>query len=1111
MKIKNSLSVRRYFCFSNKNVKNNMKRKLFKRKLLCVAFILCFNANMFAQKIITGTVKDATSEPLIGVSVSVKDAKRGTVTDINGNFSIQIQPGDKVLLFSYLGMNNKTVNIGNNAFYDVVMEENSSLLNEVVVSGLGLSRPNKSLSVAQQRVNAETITEVRDPNIVSSLAGKIAGVMVTPPPSSTGSARIVIRGNSSFTGNNQPLFVVDGMAIDNRDGSVSAGRDGGLDMGNGAADINPDDIESIDVLKGPNAAALYGSRAANGAIIITTRKAKESRFKVSISSNTMFRYITQWPAFQNSFGAGHMNRMVGGNGSGWLAIADAEGNAYPYPGIPIMEEIYTDQGGRSNGGPMLGMPYIGFDGTIQQYLPQPGNVYDFYQKASTYTNNINIEGGNKDNNYRVSLTNFRADDVVEKQNVVNKNTLNLRFFNTLVKNLTLDSKVTFIDDDTENRRYANQSGFNPLYMYTILARSMPLSELQNYKTPEGTERVKVGGIHNPYWTINETSNEDRRMRIIANFDLVYQILPALKAQVRYGREYISTYAMEYRNKGALGGGSDAAGYYRHQYNIQDNTQMDWTLIFDDRFFNNDVSVLATLGGQQLDYKGSWLNSDLISLKQPGFAHISNSDSPPRSDEDVRGQKRINGLFGSVSLGYRDFVYLDITGRNDWSSTLPAGNNSYFYPSVGVSWLPTEMLGIPSDKFYGKLRASYAQVGNDTDPYRLKSYLNLSSDNIFGGYKYASLPGSLANPSLKPERTRSYEFGADIRLLNSRLNFDITYYQSNSFDQIVEADMSYSSGYGRRWFNAGEIQNSGWEVSVNTTPVKAKEYQWFLDFNYSKNDSEIKSMVKGLDQIQLGQIFDFYNVLRVGLPYGSMYGSKWVTDQQGRKMVYADGSPVKSEYEYLGNFNPDFMFSIANRFKYKNFDAYLLIDMKKGGKLYSGTMRQAIRNGLIAGDEKEREAFWQRTVIMGESGGADDVWGGTLIPNTYIYDATQYDNISDMNQNDPNYVPQEFHGYLWPGNVGYYADNFCSEVTYDASFVKLRELSIGYNLPKSLISKIKMTNARVSVVGRNLWVLYQNTPKGIDPEAALNAGNGQGMESGSMPPCTTFGFDIKVSF
>ncbi|MDP4240096.1 MAG: TonB-dependent receptor plug domain-containing protein, partial [Bacteroidota bacterium] len=519
------------------------------RKLFLFVVLCCLCNNAFAQQTISGIVRESTNPDvgLPGVSVQVVGKARGTITDINGQYSIRVQPGDKELVFCFMGLKCKTVAIGNKTHIDVKLEEQDAIfLNEVVVSALGVKRESKSLTVAQQRVDAGTISEIKDPNLVSSLAGKVAGVMVTPPSSSTGSARIVIRGNSSFTGNNQPLFVVDGMAVDNSDGSAGVSTNGGLDMGNGASDINPDDVESIDVLKGPNAAALYGSRAANGVIIITTKKAKEGRFKVSVNSNTMFRYISQWPVFQNSFGMGHTTRMVGTNTS-WLATANADGNPYPYPGIPIMSQISTDQGGRSNGGPMIGIPYIGLDGKIHPYSPQPDNVYGFYQKASTYTNNIAVEGGNKDNNYRASITNLTADDVVERQNLVDKNTLNLRFFNTLTKNLTLDSKITFIDDDTKNRRYSNQSGFNPLYMYTILARSMTLDQLKYYKTSAGTETVMVGGIHNPYWTINETGNEDAKMRVLANFDLSYQILPSLKATVKYGREYISTNSMEYRN------------------------------------------------------------------------------------------------------------------------------------------------------------------------------------------------------------------------------------------------------------------------------------------------------------------------------------------------------------------------------------------------------------------------------------------------------------------------------------------------------------------------------------------------------------------------------------
>jgi TonB-linked SusC/RagA family outer membrane protein len=1088
------------------------------KKLFLLMCIGCFCLNTFAQRTITGTVRDASDNTsLPGVSIQIKGTSRGTATNVDGKFSITVQSGDKDLVFSFIGMKSKTVSIGDKTTIDISLETDASLLEEVVVSALNISRPARSLTVAQQRVNAETIAEVRDQNIVSSLAGKIAGVQVTPPTSSTGSARIVIRGNSSFTGNNQPLFVVDGMQIDNSDGSVDVNKNGGLDMGNGASDINSDDIESIDVLKGPNAAALYGSRAANGVIIITTKRAKDGRFKISFNSNAMYKYISQWPDFQNAFGIGHMSQMIGGNHN-VFETEDANGNLYPYPGIPSMQKIMNSIAVRSNGGPQIGQPYIGLDGRIHTYSPQPDNVYDFYQKASTYTNNLAFEGGNVDNNYRVSFTNFQADDVVEKQNVVNKNTITLRFFNTLIKNLTLDSKVTVIDDDTKNRRYANQSNFNPLYLYTIMPRTMTLDQLKNYKTEDGRETVTLG-VHNPYWTINETHNQDNKTRILANFDLSYQVLPSLRATLKYGREYIEVKKDEFRNKGALGDDDQfGKGFYKIQTNLTDNSMYEGLLIYNGRF--SDFSLVGTMGGSQLNYWEYWHNSEIRSLKQAGFANILNSDDTQRADEGGPSRKRINSLYGSASLGFRDYAYLDITGRNDWSSTLPKINNSYFYPSIGVSLIPSEMFQIPSRLFYGKLRASYAQVGNDTEAYRLIPYYNLTATNTYKGYKYISIDGILPNSYLRPEITSSYEIGADLRFLSGRINADITYYQSNSRDQIVEADMAGSSGYTRKMYNAGEIENKGWEVALRLTPVEAKLFSWDMDVNFTKNSSMVKSIIDGVGGIEIGEVYSLKERIEAGLPYGSMFGTVWLTDQQGRRMVNrTNGEPIRKENAYLGNFNPDYLLSISNRFRFRDFDMYVLVDMKKGGKLYSGTRRQAIRNGVISGLEQAHESYWKREVIFGDTG--DYRWGGVQFDengttsfnnqNIYYYDPAMYDNMENMNPVDPNYVPERCDRYFWPGNVGYYADGYDDLVIYDASFVKLREVSISYNLPKKLISKIKMSNARISIVGRNLWILYQKTPKGLDPEAAMNAGNGQGLESGSLPPATTLGFDIKIAF
>ena len=1088
------------------------------KKIFLLTLVYCFCTSLIAQRTINGTVRDASdNSSMPGVSVSIKGTARGTVTDVNGEFSLSIQSGDKDLVFSFLGMKTQTIAVGDKNSIDVVMTTDEKTLGEVVITSLDIPRDKRSLSFAQQPIDAGKMAEVKDANIVSSLAGKVAGVLVTPPTSSTGSARIIIRGNNSFTGNNQPLFVIDGMQIDNSDGSTSVNKNGGLDFGNGASDLTTDDIESINVLKGPNASALYGSKAANGVIIITTKKAKEGRFKVSFNSNGMYHYISQWPNFQNAFGAGHMTQMIGGNRT-VLLTEDADGNPYPYPGIPSMQLILNTIATRSNGGPMIGQPYVGLDGLMRTYSPQPDNVYGFYQTAYAYSNNVAIEGGTADNNYRLSLTNRQANDVVEKQNVVNQNTLTLRFFNTLIKNLTLDSKMTITDKDTKNRRYGNQDSYNPLYMYTILPRSMTLDQLQYYKTDAGRESFRLDNTHNPYWIINESHNEDIEFRLLANFDLTYQILKNLQAQVKYGREYIQLKKDEFRNKGGLGSTQDLNGYYSESMNKTDNNMYEWRLVYNDRF--KDVSLLSTVGGSQQNYYYYWNSATLQTLKQADFAHISNSNDPPQADEGGPFRKRLNSLYGFVSVGYKDFIYTDLTGRNDWSSTLPSANNSYFYPSVGISFIPTQLFKVPDRVMFGKLRASFAQVGNDTDPYKLVNYYNMSSSNIFNGYKYVSIDGVLANANLKPETTRSWEFGGELHFLNGRINADITYYKSNSFDQIVQASMSPSSGYGQKMYNSGEIENKGWEVSANFIPFDMKQFRWKMDVNFAKNSSMVKSMVTESGEIQLSEVFSLLDKAKVGYPYGALFGTAWLTDQQGRRMVnLSNGEPVRRENTYLGNFNPDFMLSFGNNFSFRDFDLYVLIDTKKGGKLYSGTRRQAVRNGEISGLEQYQESYWKRTTIFGDTG--DYQWGGVQFKeggsnpitnqNIYYYIPDMYDNIENMNPVDPSYVPQQCTYYFWPGNVGYYTDGYDDLITYDASFVKLREISLGYNFPKKLIAKIMMSNARVSVVGRNLWIFYQKTPKGLDPEAALNAGNGQGVESGSLPPSTTLGFDIKISF
>ena len=1065
---------------------------------LTLLMLLCGFAAWSQIKTISGTVLDpADNSPLVGASVVIKGTTKGTITDIDGKYSINVGEADKELVFSFMGMQDRTEKIGSKTTINVTMISEATQLSDVVVTALNIKRDNKSLTAAQQTVNTTMLAEAKDQNIVSSLSGKVSGVHIVPPQSSTGSARIVIRGNSSFTGNNQPLFVIDGMPMDNSIDQDRIGGSnstpGGLDMGNGASSLNPEDIETLTVLKGPNAAALYGSRAANGVILITTKKATEGRFKVSFHSNTMFNYISQWPDFQNSFGAGHIGEIAGNGGMVNLETG--------------LVDMRNNPSQRSLGAPMFGQEYIGLDGKIHRYEPKPGNVYDFYNTARKLTNNVAIEGGNGDNNYRVSLTNMNANDFIENQNLVNNNTLNLRFFNTLTKGLTLDSKVNVFDESTKNRQYLNGSGYNPVYTYIYMPRSMSLDELYNYKSPEGIEQGKMGDAHNPYWSINESSNGDERMKALFNIDLAYQILPYLKAMLTYGKEYNNFSARSFRNKGA--GGGDTKGEVRRQKSTNNNDMYKFLLLFDKSF--NYISVNATFGGERNNWHSYNHWEENKNLRVAGFDNLTNSDEKPTAGDRTE-RKRMNSIYGALSVGYQSWVYLDITGRNDWSSTLPMNNNSYFYPSFGISWIPTDMLKLSQDIVYGKLRASYAIVGNDTYPYRLLPYYKL--ETTFGGTLYATFPNTLPNENLKPERTESYEIGSDLRFWNGRINFDFTYYNKESSDQIIDAAMDPSSGYDRKVYNSGTIRNRGVELSTKFIPVKNKNFTYEIFANFTKNNSLVLAMPDG-KPLEIRVQWQNRIMIEEGKPYGIIRGKKWLTDASGKRLVKDDGYALWADDQEIGTATPDWLMGIGNTFrynigKYGDVDLSFLIDIKKGGIVYSGSRKKGITNGIFSGMEKETEEWWYQRTILGGGFEGKECYAGYQFSNTYFILKDEDGNY--MLDAKGNYIAGEkCEYYLAPMHVGYYSDDFCEMTSYDASYVKLRELSLGYNFPKRWISKVKLTNARLCLVGRNLWILYQNTPKGLDPEAADNAGNAQGFELGGLPPNTTLGFDIKLTF
>jgi len=1044
------------------------------KKIYYLILVLGFLPNsLSAQELkISGKVTNAADNmPMAGVSITISTSsaqKAATLTNEHGIYSLSVPHGTQELIFSHIGMETVTRKIQGQNVINVVMSPSSEQMEQVVITALGIKREVKALSYSRQSMDVSTMTEAPTTNIISALSGRIAGIQVTPSSTNTGSARIVIRGNNSITGNNQPLFVIDGMPVDNAggDGSVTTSGNNNLDYGNVLGSLNPEDIQNIEVLKGPNAAALYGSRAANGAILITTKKSSGTKFKVAFNSNSTFQRITEFPDYQNEFGAGNSFKL---DGSG------STSNPQRIPDLSVFSSSF--------GAPMMGQPVISINGKPKLYLPQPDNVKDFYQTASMLTNSVSVEGGNADNNYRFSYTNYLGGSVVRGINKEVRSNLNLRILNKFNKWLDMDSKVTFINNKVTNRQYMNGSNRNPVYQYAFMVRDDQLSEFENYKDEYGNEVNTHKNFLNPYWAINENTNQDTKNQLLSAFNVNAKFNSWLKLTAKFGTQMYWLNGYTFNNRGAQ---SNPNGSMSTLNNTLQSSNADIVL-----FANNKVgklSVNSFIGTGRFKTSIAQNKQNINSLIQPGLKNMSNSGEFP-SVSQFQSDKIIYSAYGSVSLGYANYLFMDITGRNDWSSTLPENNNSYFYPSIGGSFVFTDALKIPRNILsFGKLRASYAIVGNDTKPYQLIP--TYSFIGIYNNQAYASLSSTFYNPDLKPEKTRSTEFGVDLHFLKDRLNLGITHYRTSTTNQIVTAQITPTSGYTSRYYNAGEIQNWGTEFTVSGNPVKTKDFSWNVVANYAKNNSKVKSLVEGVNSFQLNSWYGRLLIFaEVGQPYGVIRGAGWKRDEQGRKLVAESGLPIAESNLILGNAMPDWTGGLNNAFRYKNFTVSFLMDVRKGGSFYSGTYRREYLSGAISSTMPGREDYYLHSYIYGEA--KANLQGG------FIYSDAYFEN------GKPNNV------YVSPQSNGF--STLDEMQIFDASYVKLRELVVGYNLPGKMLKKSVISNARISVSGRNLWTMFKNAPPGIDPESSVTSGNGQGIEYGSLPPFTTYGIDIRLTF
>ncbi|MBT30950.1 MAG: SusC/RagA family protein [Thalassobius sp.] len=1062
------------------------------------------------DRLIQGQVNDELGNPLPGVSILVKDLGKGAITNVNGIYKLNVPAGSNVLVFSYVGYIAKEVEIGNQTEINIQMELDDTQLDEVVVTALGIEREKEQLGYATQSLDGSDINEARETNFVNSLSGKVAGVNIVSNSSVGSSSRITIRGESSlqFQGN-QPLFVVDGVPV----GNDAVQNTTSADYGNSAAEFNPADIESINVLKGPAASALYGSRAANGVVVITTKSGKGSRgIGVSVNSSVTFEDILIMPKFQNEFGQGSSGLFEGSN-------FGYQGNLDLYPN-GIQDGYDESWGPRLNQGPNRaqfdsptlngyrgGDVYLRNRGDIipTPWVSQPDNVKDFFDIGNTFYNNFAVSGGNEHGNIRLSYTNLDQKGIVPN-NDLKRHTISINSGYKFTDKFSANMAASYVKTNSTNRPDQGYGRNTPMYFMLWMGRQVNMNSLRDYWQPglEGIQQYQYnyGENHNnPFFYQYENTSGQDKDRLFGNISLNYKILDNLTLMVRGATDLYNDFRpqkMAVSTVSVLNGRYTEANFYFQEVNT------DFLLTYD---FNKreDFGFSLSVGGNRMNQEKRNESTTAPELLIPGIYNLGNT-AADLTISSSRSSRRINSLYALARFDYKNTVFLDVTGRNDWSSTLPSGNNSYFYPAVSLSTIINEMVTLPDFVTLIKLRGGWAQVGNDTGPYQL--YNSYSYQTPWGDDLALAENSSLKNPQLKPELTTTYEVGAELKFFDSRLGFDLTYYDIRSKDQILQVPLAETTGYSSRVINAGEIKNQGVEIVVNATPIKLQNsFRWDLTLNFARNISEVVELTEGIDAVVQTSPGEEATVeARVGERMGAMYGPGFVRVEEGPMageiIIGTSGLPVKTsdigmDPVYLGNFNPDWTGGIYNNFSFKGFYAGILFDVRHGGKFLSRFFNKAMGAGQLLESAEGRAARVVGTEYDDPyyHAGAVDMGDGTYEQNLQIFDGTYSAGIYGTSA-------RNFH-------KSYYDHNSESQM-FDASFVKLRELKIGYQVPNAIMGNLPFRNVSVSFVGRNLKLWTDN--QHFDPETGATTGSGlvPGFENMSIPSTKSYGFNLSFN-
>ncbi|MEO8721107.1 MAG: SusC/RagA family TonB-linked outer membrane protein [Ginsengibacter sp.] len=1057
-------------------------------KLITGIVLVLLSQTVTAQKIqLNGTViSKGTGNPLSAVTVTSKGYNNTAITGENGNFSLNL-PGKGVLVFSSVGYKSQEINVTQkNSSIKVFLEEDENVLNEVVITALGISKEKKSLGYSVQELKSRDISEAKEVNLVNGLAGKIAGVNIINSQGDMGSSRIIIRGETSIDGNNQPLFVVDGVPVDN---SQLLGKGGSRDFSNAIADINSEDIESVSVLKGPNAAALYGSRAAAGVILIKTKNGQNKKgLGVTLNSNSSFSNLLVLPTYQNSFGQGSNGKFSFVNGKGG-GINDGVDESWG----PALDGRLIPQF-NSNGVPV---PFVAY----------PNNVRDFFNTGYTFTNGVAIAGSDDTYDFRFSYNNQKQTGVIPNSEQ-GKNSFLLNTSYRLTPKLTLHAIANYVRDEADNLPGSGgKRSTSTMLQFTWFGRQVDIHQLKNYRNADGNNFNWNNSYYsNPYFVAYENTVAQRRDRIIGSVELDYKLSHNFTANLRTGNDY---YTDRRKLKIAYGtNGTPFGSYEEDAYTLsENNTQA--TLDFNQKI-SNDFSI-DILGGANIR-SNSYEQNDQIApkLAVSDVYTLSNSRDPLISSNYFSILKTYS-LFSSAQIGFRNYAYLNLTARNDWSSTLPEANQSYFYPSVNGSFILTEALDIKSSFLsYLKFRGGWSKVGKAADAYQLINTYDFTAP--FGSNPQQSASSKDLNPNLKPETTTSAEAGVEAGLFDNLLHFDLSVYNTNSIDQILSVDVSPSTGYTKKLINGGKINNKGIEVQAGIKLFRDKQFNWDVNLNYATNHSEVLELDKEgrLQSYVLGSNRTVQVLAAVGQPYGTLFGNAYLRNASGQIIVKSDGTPtIDPTKRFLGKFTPDWLGGINNNFSYKGLNLSFLVDARIGGSVYSNTNRTGTYTGVLATTMEGRDAAHNgltyyypdnKTSLAAVELSKNETQGpsGEIV----YHDGNIFPGVTVDGKSNSTILPAQryYKGFT----------NVDEQFLYDASFVKLREVKFSYTLPNEWIRNIGFQSATVSLVGRNLWIIYKKVPN-IDPETAFNTGNAQGLEDLTLPTVRNIGFNINIKF